>query len=190
MSEITFRAVIEVLGKPQDHVTAALNKFLENLKQDKRFTIIEQFVADAQKQKDQDLWSAFAELELKVSQLGNITQFCLEYMPSVIEIIEPTQLTLSDVDLSQFFTDLQGRLHHVDMIAKNIKMEKDFLLKNTQDLLHNYIHILLTKKSLTSAQLSSLTGIAQDKLEDFLDKLIDEGKIELKENLYSLKVWA
>ena len=55
-------------------------------------------------------------------------------------------------------------------------------------LLKNYLTFLLSRKPLTSDQLSKITGVPADNLEDFLDKLIDSGKINLKEGLYSLNL--
>ena len=107
-------------------------------------------------------------------------------MPSLIEIIEPHALSYTAKDISAFLNDLQAKLHNIDMIAKQVKMESDSLRKNMGSLLKNYITILLSKKSLTSNELSQLTGVTLDKLEDFLDQLIDEGKIDLKGNEYYL----
>jgi len=53
--------------------------------------------------------------------------------------------------------------------------------------LNNYILVLLSKGNLTSEQLSGLTGVNKDKLEDYLDKLIDAGKVDLKEGIYFAK---
>jgi len=103
-----------------------------------------------------------------------------------MEIIEPKKMNLTDSNVSEFLSDLQSKLHQIDMVAKHVKMENDMLKKSINSLLKNYIVVLLRPRNLTADQLSKLTGVAQDKLEDFLDQLIDEGRIDLKEGIYFL----
>ncbi len=184
---ITFRAIIEVLGKPKEHIEEALKGYVQQLKQDERYKIVYEEVAETQQQEKTELWVTFAELELQVKGLEDITSFCFDYMPSVVEILEPASLTMTDLQLTQTFNDLQAKLHQVDMVAKQVKMENDILKKSTASLLHNYIQVLLSQRNLTSPQLSGLTGVEQNMLEDFLDKLIDEGLIDMKEGIYFLK---
>ena len=185
--EIVFRAVMEVLGKPQDHVEKALKSYLETIQKDAHYQIRHQEIADIKKQEKEELWATFAELEIKTTSLQHLITFCFDYMPSMVEILSPEKLTLTEVDLTHFFNDLQIKLHQVDMIAKQMKAESDLWRKNIHDILGNYIILLLSQNRLNSTQLSGLTGVEQDKLEDFLDILIDEGKIDLKEGLYFLK---
>ena len=185
---ITFRALIEVLGKPKEHVEKAMHDYIKNLKSDERFKILNEEFAELQKQESQDLWATFTELEIKTDKPDYIIDFCFDYMPSVIEIIEPEQITLSETQLSVFFNDLQAKLHQVDMIAKQVKLENDMFKKNLGSLLHNYIKVLLGKsESLTAQQLSKLTGVEIDQLADFLDKLIDNNIIDLRSGQYYLK---
>ena len=185
--DILFRAIIEVLGKPKEHIEKSLKEYLDNLKNNKNYKVISQEIAEVKKQEGQELWVVFAELEVKTNQVDSLISFCFDYMPSVIEILEPRKLSLSDLEISQFLNDLQGKLHHVDMVAKQVKLENDYLKKNMGSLLRNYVLLLLSKQSLSSTQLSKLTGVDKDKLEDFLDQLIDKEKIDLKEGVYYLK---
>ena len=108
-------------------------------------------------------------------------------MPSSLEVLEPSQLTFTAADISEFLSALQARLHQVDFLAKHLQSENDHLKHNLADLLKNYITILLRNNNLTSPQLSAMIGLSQEALEDFLDQLIDEGKIDLKEGIYFLK---
>ncbi|MEK6938941.1 MAG: hypothetical protein AABX04_07930 [Nanoarchaeota archaeon] len=186
MSKIIFRAILEVIGKPQEHVEEAFKGYLKQLKEDKRYTLLSQELADTKKQEEQEMWSIFAELEIETTEIKNLTLFCFDYMPSMIELIEPEELTLSDVEISQFLSDLQGKLHNVDMVAKQTKMESEHLQRNMSLLLKNYILVLLAQNNLTSEKLSKLTGVNKEKIEDFLDKLIDEKKVDLKEGVYFL----
>ena len=185
--KIVFRAVIEVAGRPQEYVQSALKEYLENLQKDKKFTILHQELAAIEKQDEQELWATFAEVEIKTRAVGDIISFCFDYMPSVVDILEPEVLNLNGRDLSFLFNDLQARLHQVDMVAKQLRLENEHQRKNTQDLLGNYIVVILRSQNLTSAQLSHLTGVNQDQLEDFLDQLIDQKKIDLKEGIYYLR---
>jgi len=186
--EIVFRAVIEVLGKPKEHVEASLKGYINELKNDEKFKVLKEDFAEIKKQEDQELWADFAEVEVKTESMENLTRFCLNYMPSIIEVIEPQELTLSDTDLSVFLNDLQARLHQIDMVAKEAKIALDNSQINQVKLLKNYISVLLkTHKQLTSEQLSRLTGVAKDALEDYMDKLIDIGTIDLKGETYFYK---
>ena len=183
-----FRAIIEVLGRPKEHVEKTIKDYLERLKQDKNYQIVSEEVAEVKKQEKEEMWVIFAELEVRTEKVDNIIGFCFEYMPSMVELIEPSELTLRDVTLSNFLNDLQARLHHVGIVAKQLKSENDFLKKNLAVLVKNYVTVLLNGgRKMTSEQLSKLTGLAKDKLEDFLDQLIDKEEIDLKEDLYLLK---
>tara|TARA_Y100000310_G_scaffold338005_1_gene426522 strand:+ start:2806 stop:3375 length:570 start_codon:yes stop_codon:yes gene_type:complete len=184
---ILFRAVVEVLGKPQEHVEKSIKDYVENLKKSKEFEVISEDFAKIKKQEEEELWSTFAELEIWTDKIENLTGFCFDYMPSLIEVIEPTELRINDREFSSFLNDLQAKLHQVDMLAKQMKMENDYLKRNMGSLLKNYLTVLLSKGDLTSEQLGRLTGIKEDKLADFLDQLIDSGKVKLKEGIYSLE---
>ena len=186
-NKITFRAIIEVLGKPKEHVEKSLREYVEKIKQDEKYHLTFEDVAESQKLPDQELWSIFAEVEVDTKQMVHVTSFCFDYMPSLIEIIEPESISLKDVEFTHFLNDLQAKLHQVDMVSKQVKLENDIWKKSVHDLLGNCILLLLRENNLDSKQLSVLTGVVQNKLEDFLDQLIDEGKIDLKEGIYYLK---
>ncbi len=185
--KIIFRAVIEVLGKPPEHVEKSLQEYVENIKKSKNYEVIKEKCAQIQKQEEQELWSNFAELEIKTGKVEHLTSFCFEYMPSMIEVLEPKEISWTEQEFSVFLNDLQSRLHQIDLIAKQVKIENDQLKRNQAGLLRNYIMVLLSHNNLTSEQLSQLMGVNKDKLEDYLDLLIDEGKIGLKEKIYFLK---
>ena len=184
MTKIVFRVILEVLGKPQVHVEEALKGYLKQIHEDSRYKIITQELAPTKQQEGHELWTIFAELELETKEIKNVVNFCFDYMPSLVEIVEPEELTLTDVQATEFFSDLKGKLHHVDMVAKKTKLENDHLQRNMSLLLKNYILVLLTQNNLSSEQIAKLTGVSKDKIEDFLDKLIDEKKVDLKEGVY------
>ncbi len=189
-NKILFRAVIEVLGKPMEHVEKSIRTYLDNLKKNQDYELINEEIAEVKKQEEQkqELWGTFAEIEVKTESTEKLIDFCLTYMPSQIEVLEPSEMKFSDDEISGLLNSLQAKLHQVDMIAKQAKHERDYFKTNMSSLLKNYLIFLLSRKPLTSEQLSKVTGVPADNLEDFLDKLIDSGKINLKEGLYSLNL--
>ena len=183
--KIVCRAVIEVLGKPKEHVEKAMQEYIGNLKKDERFKIIREDFAEL-KQQENDLWATFTELEMEVKEIKDVVSFCFEYMPSLIEIIEPDKITLTDKDFSDFFNDLQARLHQVDMIAKQVKLESEHSGMSLTKLLRNYLMMLLNERDLTLEELSKFTGIKDELLGDYLDKLIDQKILGMEKGVYHL----
>ena len=185
--KILFRAVVEVLGKPKEHVDSTLKGYLKKLKENSKYEVLKEDLAELKQHEDSELWMAFAELEIKTAGVTEIIDFCFDYMPSLIEIIEPEELQLDSLMISSFLNDMQAKLHGVDMLAKQMKMENQLTNNSLAKLLNNYIVVLLRNNNLTSKQLSTFTGMNIDILEDYMDKMIDEGKIDLKDGLYFLK---
>ena len=167
MTQVEFTAVIEVLGKPQEHVENMLSSIITKLKDDERFELKKSEQHKCIQQENTELFATFAEVELSTKELDNMIGFCFDFMPSSIEIISPSTLELPSANLGQFLNDLQARLHHVDMVAKQLKMERDLISKNTAGLLKNYLLILLSNNKLSLSQLSKYTGVEEDKLADY-----------------------
>ncbi len=185
--KILFRSVIEVLGSPKEHIEEAIKGYIKKLKENEDYKVISEEYAEIKKQEDQNLWATFAEIEVETEELTNIVNFCFDYMPSLIEIVNPTTVSFNNAEVSSILNDLMAKLHSVDMVAKQFRLENDHLKADSANLLKNYLTILLKENNFNAATLSKLTGVVQDKLEDFLDQLIDEGKIDLKEGIYYLK---
>ena len=185
--KILFRAVIEVLGKPKEHIDSTLKGYLQKLKESDHYEVTKEDLADLKQHEESELWMAFAELEIKTSGVADIINFCFDYMPSLIEVIEPEKLQLDSLTISSFLNDMQAKLHGVDMIAKQMKMENQLTNQSMARLLSNFITILLRDHNLNSKQLSKLTGMNLDVLEDYLDKMIDQGKVDLKDGIYFFK---
>ncbi len=186
VKNLHFRAVMEVVGKPKEHVEQTTQNYVENLEKNDRYEVVNKEFGEAQEREDAGMWATFVEVEAKTEKVEDLVAFCFDYMPSQIEVTEPKELRFSDGEVSQFLNDLQSKLHQVDMVAKHVKMENDILKRSMGSLLKNYITLLLANGPKTGDQLSKMTGITRDKLEDFLDQLIDEGRIDLKEETYYL----
>ena len=183
-AHIRCRAIIEVLGKPKEHVENAIKEYIEHIKEDAELVILNEDYSDAKEQGP--MWSKFVELDLVIKGTRKLIGFCFEYMPSSIEVLKPEHLIMTNAELANFLNDLQARLHSVDMIVKQQKAENDFLRQNMHAMIHNTILICLKVTSLSLEQLSKVTGIEEKELGVFVEKLLKENKIKKEDDLYTL----
>ncbi len=183
-AHIRCRTIVEVLGKPKEHVENSIKEYIEHIKEDSELVVLKEEYSEIKEQGK--LWSKFVELELVIKGTAKLISFCFEYMPSSIEVLKPEQLTMTNHELSSFLNDLQARLHNVDMIVKSQNAENEILKKSMNAMMHNMILICLKISNLTLEQLSQVTGIDKKQLEQFVEKLLKENKIKKENDLYSL----
>ena len=183
-AHIRCRAIIEVMGKPKEHVESAIKEYIEHIKKDAELVVLNEDYSEIKEQGK--LFSKFVELELVIKGTEKLISFCFEYMPSSLEVLKPESLSLANSELSSFLNDLQARLHNVDMIIKQLKAENDFLKLNMNAIMHNAIMICLRVSRLTLEQLSQVTGVDKKELEIFVEKLLKENKIKKENELYCL----
>ena len=182
---IRCRAVLEVLGKPKEHVEKTIKLLVEKVKEDPEISILKEKFAEITQQ-EKEIFSTFVELEMVVKGVTTLTGFCFDFMPSSIEIEKPEILEVKNRDISNIFNDLQSKLHSVDMVAKKLRLEGDFLKRNLNTMITNLITILVKINKNTFEDLSKFTGISETELKNHLDKLEKQGKLKKEEDIYQL----
>ncbi|MBI2130734.1 hypothetical protein HYU10_03110 [Candidatus Woesearchaeota archaeon] len=181
---IRCRTIIEILGKPREHVEATFNDYVSSIRKDPDLVVLEERYAEIKEQGS--MWSKFVELDLVVKGLGKLIGFCFNYMPSSIEIVKPEEFRMLNYEMASFLNDLQGRLHNVDMVAKQLKMQNDFLRRNMNAMLHNAVMITLGVRNLDIEELSKVIGVGRQELEPFVEKLLGEKKIRKEDGILSI----
>lgn len=182
--QIRCRTIIEVLGKPKEHVEKAIKEYVDKINDDPNLIILNKDFSETKEQ--EKLWSTFVELELIIKGFSHLIDFCFNYMPSSIEILKPEEFSLASRDIVNLLNDLQARLHHVDMVVKRKNSENDFLKRNMHNAFKNVIFIALARNPMDKETLSKITGISLEELEIFLNKLIEEKAIKKEDNIYSI----
>ena len=191
---LSFRAVIEILGKPREHVESTLKGYVDSILKNTKYTLLHQELMEATKHSEEqsrvhaegDLWTAFCELELSCKSPSDVLHFCFDYMPSVVEILEPEEIMISDVEFGSFLNDLQSRLHQVDMMAKQIKGERDIQVSHMSTVMRNFLLFILKRNNYDVKVLSLMTGVAEKPLEDFLKSLVSDGVLEERAGFYTV----
>lgn len=178
------RIIIEMLGKPKEHVEETLKKYVTQIEKNEKIATVRKYFAEPKE--IEGMYSVFVELEGYFKGVSTLVGFCFDYMPSSLEIIAPQHIVFSNVITSQVLNDLQAKLHALDMVAKKLTNENDFLRQNMDLLLKNYITLLLHDKKLSLEQLSTLTGIPPEGLGEYLENLVKQEKVKKVDNAYSL----
>lgn len=182
---IRCRAILEVLGKPKEHVEKTINLLVEKVKENPNNSVLSEKFAEI-KPEGKTMFSTFVELEIVFRGISELSGFCFDFMPSSIEIEKPEQFILKNRDISNILNDLQAKLHTVDMVTKTIKAERDFLKRNLGTTIKNIITILIKINKNTLEDLSKFTGINEEELQEHIESLIKEGKIKKEEDKYQL----
>ena|SRR3989344_20998 len=125
--ELKIKAIIEIAGFPEDHVRKTMEMVMENLAKEKGIAVLKKEVAPA-KSMDK-MWSTFATLELKIENFTELNDFCFNYMPSSIEIMEPLKVNINSNEIDDMLNDLLARLHNFTMFLKNLQAENIVLKK-------------------------------------------------------------
>lgn len=119
--ELSIRAIIEVLGFPQSHVDEIMKKVIDKLKGEEGIKIVKQQVAPSEKVKE--MFSSFAEVEVKIADLGKLNHFCFHYLPSSVEVLDVENVNLSSREFTNYLNDILATIHQYNMIVANLNAE-------------------------------------------------------------------
>lgn len=133
-----FRAmmILEVLGKPAEHLTEALKELIGKIDEEKGVKVVDKKINDpVAMKKNEGFFTSFAEVEVEIEEVMMLASLMFKYMPAHIELIEPESIQLSNNSFSEILNELTRRLHGYDEVARVVQIEKSLLEKKLKALL-------------------------------------------------------
>lgn len=128
--------IIEVMGRPPEHLIDTLEKIISDIDAEKKVHVVEKKIHDAKEmEKRKDFFTNFAEIEVEVETILQLAVLMFKYMPANIEIISPELIALSNNGWNDIFNELTRRLHGYDEIARVLQVEKHLLEKKLREVL-------------------------------------------------------
>lgn len=129
MEKLTARFIIEVMGKPEKIVIETLKKTVSFLKE--RYKVISEDYSEPEKVEKTDLFSTFVELEFEAKNFEELFLAVIDFGPTVVEIIEPSEIKVTDTELQAALTELVRKVHQVSkgmraLKIENLKLKKKF----------------------------------------------------------------
>lgn len=178
---IVVRAIIEILGAPKEFVQKALLDHVDKIKKEGLDVQFEKFAEPVPKD---NYFTHFVELQISFKSLEQLLDFCIDSMPSSIEILKPEKLELDMAMFEEFINDFQARLHHTDMMLKGLQAQKTVLDKNALNTFHNFIKFACRTKPQSIDDLSKLLGIGVKELAPFVDGLVSKGTLKKEDKVF------
>jgi hypothetical protein len=128
--------IIEVIGRPPEHLTQTLNDLITKIDEEKGVVVKEKNVNVPSLMKDQkDFYTSFAEIEVEVEEIFGLVILMFKYMPAHIEILSPELIALTNNGWNDILNELVQKLHGYDEIARIIQTEKSILEKKLKEVL-------------------------------------------------------
>jgi hypothetical protein len=116
--------LLEVLGRPVEHLKETLEKMIKEIGAEKGVTVLDKRINDPKELEERkEFFTTFAELEVEVEEILYLAILIFKYMPAHVEIMEPELVTLSNNDCNDLFNELARRLHGYDEVARVLQMQ-------------------------------------------------------------------
>ena len=129
MDKLKVNIIMEVLGRPPEHIKEAIAALVDKLGSEKGVKIVDKKIHEPTPVRDsKDLFITFAELSMDIDSLSNLFGIMFAYMPANVEVVSPENFTLSNIELNDLANRLMARLHDYDAITKKFVYERNFLL--------------------------------------------------------------
>lgn len=172
---IVARCIVEIMGAPKEFIAKSLQDHVDKVKADGLDVQIEKYAEPVPNDK---MFTQFVELQISFKDVNQLLDFCFDSMPSSVEIMSPESVSLDMTFFEKFINDLQGKLHHTDMMLKGLQAQKQVLDRNAINILHNFIKFACQTRPHSLEELSELLGIKTEELSQFVDGLVKKGVVE------------
>ncbi|MAG61403.1 hypothetical protein CMI43_01120 [Candidatus Pacearchaeota archaeon] len=143
--------IFEILGKPAEHIKDSLDKMIDQLGEQKGLEVVRRVVHEPKLIEDdgksdskleklekenyvkQGMYSTFAEVEVETENINLIMAIVLNMLPSHVEILQPSEFSLNNTELSGLMSELTVKMHKYDEVTKVLMLEKDYLIKKLKE---------------------------------------------------------
>ena len=117
--------IVEMAGRPAEHVKSSLEAHIGILNDVKDIGVHSIKVSEPKEierpegaAEAEPMFTSFAEADFECENFGRLSETMFDFMPSSVEIIEPSKISIDCVEATALLNNLSGRLHRYDEIAK------------------------------------------------------------------------
>ena len=132
--------ILEVIGKPPEHLTETLNNLIDGIDKEKGVNVKDKKVNepismrekaeimgnDAKIKEHKDFYTNFAEIEVEVNEISELVILMFKYMPASVEVIYPETIVLTNNGWTEILSEITRRLHGYEEVARVLQVEKNY----------------------------------------------------------------
>ncbi|MDD5182298.1 MAG: hypothetical protein PHC66_03950 [Candidatus Nanoarchaeia archaeon] len=115
--KIKIRVFMEVMGWPKENLTEHLKKVVNVLRENLKWKISREDYAEPE-QASEKMYSTHVEFEAEFNDINQLFTFAMAHGPSVIEILEPSELYLSASEMQDILADMVSKAQSMDKEIK------------------------------------------------------------------------
>lgn len=135
MEQISAKFIIEILGRPPEHLSTTLSELITRLGNEKGTKIVNKVLNKPKPvEKVDNLWTAFADVELEFETIPHLFNVVMSYMPAHVEVFSPESIKFNTFEINELANFIIGRLHNYDAVAKRLMNEREILIKKLEHL--------------------------------------------------------
>lgn len=117
--------IVEMAGRPAEHLTESLEKHIGILNEVNDIKVHSIKVSEPREIEvgeavsvGEVMFTAFAEADFETENFSRLTETVFDFMPSSVEVIEPSSVNMGMTDATALLNNISGRMHRYDEIMK------------------------------------------------------------------------
>ncbi len=128
--------ILEIMGKPQEHLIKTLESIIKNINDEKGVRVISKKINEPLLMKDsKEFYTTFAEVDLEVDDILYLAIVMFKYMPAHIEVVEPELIALTNNGWTDILSELTRRLHGYEEVARILQLQNSKMQKKLSELI-------------------------------------------------------
>ena len=185
MNEIEAHTILELVGKPEEHIQKMLDMLLVQIDDSEGIQITAKDVEPPEETED-GLYGTFAELTVTFESVKDVTHFALNYSPASLEILEPDTVTLDGETFNSIYGDILAKIHMTNTEIVELQSQRKEILTSLNSLVRNTILILCEREPHSLEQIAEQTGIDTERLEKVLSVMVKNNTLTKDKNTYTV----
>lgn len=127
--------IIEVIGRPPEHLTETLENMIKSIGEEKGAKIINKKINEpTELQNEKGFYANFAEIEIELEKVHHLALIAVKYMPAHIDIMSPDTLVIDNNRWNEIFNEILRKLHGYDEITKITMLQRAELERKLKEL--------------------------------------------------------
>ena len=106
------------MGYPEEHIMEVMENIVTKLDKNPRLEIIQKEISPAEKVKEK-MFSSFVEIEMKFTDIRDLYLYCIEFLPTSIEILDTEELTIKTTNFTSSLNEVIAHFHKYNTALHN-----------------------------------------------------------------------